>query len=141
MELEQIKMARSHGYVFVDGDPREIPNEWIAKMGKSHVLGLLGLCNDPNDVTNGEGGVVGEASEQSLRFETVYSIANCGTVDTANKDGREIEDDISTSSSDSDAGDAPEDAHAMHIIGRNENGVRCITVQEEELVWDVDVLL
>ena len=141
MELEQIKMARSHGYVFVDGDPREIPNEWIAKMGKSHVLGLLGLCNDPNDVTNGEGGVVGEASEQSLRFETVYSIANCGTVDTANKDGREIEDDISTSSSDSDAGDAPEDAHAMHIVGRNENGVRCITVQEEELVWDVDVLL
>jgi hypothetical protein len=110
-------------------------------MGKSHVLGLLGLCNDPNDDTNEEGGVGGEASEQSLRFETVHSVAICGTDDKAKKIGREIEDDISTSSSDSDAEDAPEDAHVLHIVGRIENGVRCITVQDEELVWDVDVLL
>jgi hypothetical protein len=29
----------------------------------------------------------------------------------------------------------------MHIVGRLDNGVRCVTVQEEELVWDAELLL
>jgi len=43
MELEQIKTARSHGYVFIDGDARDIPGAWTAKMGKSHVFGRIGF--------------------------------------------------------------------------------------------------
>ncbi|KAL7450076.1 hypothetical protein ACHAWC_003456, partial [Mediolabrus comicus] len=38
MELEQIKTARSHGYLFVDGSPHDIPEQWRAHMGKNHVL-------------------------------------------------------------------------------------------------------
>lgn len=132
MELEQIKMARSHGYIFVDGDPREIPNEWIAKMGKSRILGLVGLCNRSFDrIGGGEG-----ACDQSPHcFETTYS-----TVQQVSMNGRDTEDEMSTSSSDSDTL-ATEDAHVMHIVGRIENGVRCISVHDEEHVWDDDLLL
>ena len=128
MELEQIKTARSHGFVFVDGDSREIPSEWIAKMGKSHILGLLGLCK-------------GENGDASLQFESRYVVAEH---DTKNEKCNYDRDDMSvSSSSDSDEDkNAPEDEHVMHIIGRAENGVRCITLQEDsELVFDSEVLL
>lgn len=136
MELEQIKMARSHGYVFVDGDPREIPSEWIAKMGKSRVLGLVGLSAAQSFGGNGGGEVANEQSS-SPRFEVTYS-----TVEHASMDGGNAEaGNMSDSSSDSDTGDAPDDAHVMHIVGRSDNGVRCITVHDEELEWDDDLLL
>lgn len=138
MELEQIKMARSHGYIFVDGDPREISREWTIKIGKSHVLGLLGLSNSPNLVNMD--GEVGGNSALSLSFETSFSVSNCAA-EEANINERGTEDDISTSSSDSDTEDAPEDDHVLHIVGRIENGVRCITVHDEDLLWDVHHLL
>ncbi|KAL3811502.1 hypothetical protein ACHAXA_000406 [Cyclostephanos tholiformis] len=139
MELEQIKTARSHGYVFVDGDPREIPPEWIGKMGKSHVLGLLGLCNGLN-LTNPQGD---EGTSQEGRFEKHVSVANLRRDDNGGADEveQENEDQSSTSSSDSDKSDDPKDEHVMHIVGRLENGVRCITVREEDVVWDDEILL
>jgi hypothetical protein len=140
MELEQIKTARSHGYIFVDGDPREIPHEWIAKMGKSHVLGLLGLCNGPG-FTNIEQG--DEGASQELRFENQFSVAEIhkDNGSRANEDEQENDDEGSTSSSDSGKSDDPKDEHVMHIVGRLESGVRCITVREEEVVWDDEILL
>ena len=51
------------------------------------------------------------------------------------------DDDGSTSSSDSGKSDDPKDEHVMHIVGRLENGVRCITVREEDVVWDDEILL
>lgn len=137
MELEQIKTARSHGYVFVDGDSREIPPEWIAKMGKSHVLGLLGLCNR-SDLTN-----VGQEDESASIFETQFLVANLHTDNggEANEDNQKHDDEASTSSSDSGKSDAPKDEHVMHIVGRLERGVRCITVREEDVIWDDEILL
>jgi hypothetical protein len=142
MELEQIKMARSHGYVFVDGDPRDIPNEWIAKMGRSRVLGLVGLCNGSSlDSIGGDRDVV-VASERSLRFETTYRRTDYGKHEQeANMDRQLTQDDMSISSSESDAGDASDDAQVLHIVARIENGVRCITVHDEELMWDDNLLL
>ena len=129
MELEQIKTARSHGYIFVDGDPRDIPADWIAKMGKNHVIGLLGLANTPDATTSAE----------PMLFEEKYVVADHRR-SLDDKETKEIEaDEMSCSSSDSD--NAPEDEHILHIVGRLENGVRCITVQEEELVWDNELLL
>jgi len=139
MELEQIKTARSHGFVFVDGDSREIPSEWIAKMGKSHILGLLGLCNG-FDRSVGEG----ENGDASLQFENRYVVAEHDTKNEKGNGNGKNGDDISvSSSSDSDEdSNAPEDEHVMHIVGRAENGVRCITLQEDsELVFDSEVLL
>jgi hypothetical protein len=133
MELEQIKTARGHGYIFVDGDPREIPSEWIAKLGKNHVLGLLGLVNPLDDVN--------AMIHEQMIFEEKYVVADHQQqqpTDEAEK--KEDADDMSCSSSDSDA-NAPPDEHVMHIVGRLDNGVRCITVQEEELVWDDEILL
>ncbi len=137
MELEQIKMARSHGYVFVDGDPKEIPNEWIAKIGKSRVLGLVGLSTAQSFDRSGGGEVASEQSS-SPRFEITYS-----TVEQARMDGQDTEADnnMSDSSCDSDMGDAPDEFHVMHIVGRTDNGVRCITVHDEEQEWDDDLLL
>lgn len=128
MELEQIKTARSHGYVFVDGDPRGIPSEWIAKMGKSHVLGVLGLSNG-SEYDN-----EGDKEDEGLRFELDFVVAEHCT--------KEEDDDMSASSSDSDEmSNAPDDEHVMHIVGRIDNGVRCITIQEEDVVWDTEILL
>ncbi|KAL7521415.1 hypothetical protein ACHAWX_006089 [Stephanocyclus meneghinianus] len=128
MELEQIKISRGHGYVFVEGDPREIPAEWVAKLGKSHILGLLGICNVC---------YVANPTEH-FAFEEKYTVAD------HNMSSSKIEseaDDMSCSSSDSDDKGAPHDDHVMHIVGRLENGVRCITVQEEELAWNTEILL
>lgn len=130
MELEQIKTARSHGYAFVDGDPRDIPAEWIAKLGKNHVIGLLGLSNT-TDTTN---------SAEPKLFEEKYVVADHQPPVNDKETKEEVADDMSCSSSDSDA-NAPPDEHVMNIVGRFENGVRCITVQEEELVWDTELLL
>jgi len=131
MELEQIKISRGHGYVFVEGDPREIPAEWVAKLGKSHILGLLGIC-DTCEVAN---------PTELLSFEEKYSVAD-HHMSISKKQSEESEaDEMSCSSSDSDDKGAPHDDHVMHIVGRLENGVRCITVQEEELVWDAEILL
>lgn len=135
MELEQIKTARSHGYVFVDGDPRDIPSEWIAKMGKSHVLGLLGLCNVGKEGGGAENAAEGVNARDTPRFETQFSVAEQDPAE------QNIDDDMSASSSDSDVSQAPQDDHVMHIVGRIENGVCCITVQEEDLVWDTETLL
>lgn len=129
MELEQIKTARSHGYVFVDGDPRDIPADWIAKLGKNHVIGLLGLSNAK----------VASPSPEPVLFEEKYVVADHPTP-MDSKETKEEGDDMSCSSSDSDA-NAPPDEHVMNIVGRLGNGVRCITVQEEELVWDSEILL
>lgn len=137
MELEQIKTARSFGCVFVDGDPREIPSEWIAKMGKRHVVGLLGLCNGTQD------NVINEGS--ALQFETKFVVADhdAKKEPNGNVEDDEMGDDISVSSSDSDddKSNGPEDDHVMHIVGRIENGVRCITLPEEDLIWDAEILL
>ena len=140
MELEQIKTARSHGYVFVDGDSREIPHEWITKMGKSHVLGLLGLCNGSGFTNIGQGD---DGASQELGFEDQFSVAKLHTDEgsRANEEEQDNDDDGSTSSSDSGKSDDPKDEHVMHIVGRLENGVRCITVREEDVVWDDEILL
>mmetsp|Transcript_7380 Transcript_7380/g.12915 ORF Transcript_7380/g.12915 Transcript_7380/m.12915 type:complete len:663 (-) Transcript_7380:106-2094(-) len=149
MELEQIKTARSHGYVFVDGDARDIPKTWIAKMGKSHLLGLLGLCNGPDFIDGEEGNGVNNGAEdgdatQKVLFETQFSVAK-HEIDEEVVDGKEtdecVDDDISTSSSDSDNSDDPPDEHMMHIVGRLENGVRSITCDGEDLIWDTELLL
>ena len=125
MELEQIKTGRSHGYIFVDGDPRDIPAEWIAKMGKGHIIGLLGLANSDN-------------LSESVSFEEKFVVAEYQTPMEV-KETKEI-DDMSCSSSDSD-NNTPPDEHVMNIVGRMENGVRCITVQEEDMIWDDELLL
>mmetsp|Transcript_10157 Transcript_10157/g.22446 ORF Transcript_10157/g.22446 Transcript_10157/m.22446 type:complete len:944 (+) Transcript_10157:2-2833(+) len=123
MELEQIKTARSHGYLFVDGDPRQIPAEWIAKIGRSHVLGILGLCKDDDRDTFEEQFVVAE--KESDNKQKIY----------------QDQDDKSCSSSESENENAPTDEHVMHIVGRLDSGVRCVTVREEELKWDTELLL
>ncbi|KAL7550844.1 hypothetical protein ACHAWF_014043, partial [Thalassiosira exigua] len=130
MELEQIKTARSHGYVFVDGDPRDISSDWVAKMGKSHVLGVLGLCHVPVE------------EESGSIYESTFSVAEfeSGEVGGQGKDAND-DDTMSTSSSESDDSKAPPDTHVMHVVGRIKNGVRNITVQEEELVWETELLL
>ena len=51
------------------------------------------------------------------------------------------DDDISVGSSDSENSNEPPDEHVMNIVGRYDNGVRCITVHEEELEWDSELLL
>jgi serine/threonine protein kinase len=124
MELEQIKTARSHGYIFVDGNPRDIPQQWIAHMGKNHILGVLGQCAKPE----------GEAPNDVAVFEEQFVVA---------EDKNKIEDDdISVGSSDSDDDSkSPPDEHVMNIVGRFENGVRNITVHEEELEWESELLL
>eukprot|EP00804_Cyclotella_cryptica_P008349 CCRYP_018331-RA/>CCRYP_018331-RA protein AED:0.02 eAED:0.02 QI:157/1/1/1/1/1/2/138/925 len=128
MELEQIKISRGHGYVFVDGDPREIPTEWVAKLGKTHVLGLLGLAE--------VGGM--ENPIESLSFEEKFILVD-HQISTDKKESEEYEaDEMSCSSSDSYDKD---DDHVMHIVGRLANGVRCITVQEDELLWADEILL
>ena len=123
MELEQIKTARSHGYIFVDGNPQDIPEQWVAQMGKRHILGVLGQCSKP-EVSSPEDGMVFEqqivVAEQNNKIE---------------------DDDISVGSSDSEKSSDPPDEHVMNVVGRFENGVRCITVHEEELEWDSEVLL
>merc|ERR1712029_90018 len=138
MELEQIKTAKSHSYVFVDGDARDIPSTWIAKIGKGHVLGILGLCNGLNsadwDKVDHEPDT--ENRQKKQLFEQTFSIAS-------HENGRDYneqkgDDDISTSSSDSEKSGGPHDEHVMHVVGRIENGVRCITVQEEDLIWDAE---
>jgi len=123
MELEQIKTARSHGYIFVEGNPKDIPEQWIAHMGKNHVLGVLGQCAKP------EGG----AQEDGVVFEDQFVVAE--------QKNKIDDDDISVGSSDSENSNAPPDEHVMNIVGRYDNGVRCITVHEEELEWDSELLL
>jgi hypothetical protein len=139
MELEQIKTSRSHGYVFVDGDSREISREWIGKMGKSHILGLLGLCNGP-DLTKPQ---VDGGTSQEQCFQSQFSVKNLPRDNDvgADEDEQETEDGASTSSSDSGTSDDSKDDHLMHIVGRLKNGVRCITVREEDVVWDGEILL
>ncbi len=137
MELEQLKTANSPGYIFVDGDAREIPQEWIAKMGKSHVLGLLGLCNDLDDTEEQVNEQV-NGEDENAKFETQYAVADNGG--SEEKKGQVVDDDMSTSSSESDNSDAPVDDHVMHIVGRIENGVRSIAVQED-VAWDAEILL
>ena len=141
-ELEQMKTARSAGYVFVDSDARDIPGNWIAKMGKSHVMGLLGLCKDGSSESGGQDAVNNEDGnvENKLLFETQFVVAEHEN-GNATENADEIDDDISTSSSESDDELSPQDEHVMHIVGRIENGVRCITAPEEELIWDAEVLL
>ena len=145
MELEQIKTARSTGYVFVEGDAREVPTPWITKMGKSHVLGLLGTCNEPVAVGGEEGNLV-DLVEQKLHFETRHSVAKHGNSEVntnGNETGECFDDDISASSVDSVNSNIsiPVDDHVMHVVGRAENGVRCITVHDEDLIWDTEILL
>lgn len=123
MELEQIKTARSHGYLFVDGNPQDIPKQWIAHMGKNHVLGVLGQCVKPET----------EASLDGVVFEEQFVVAE--------QKNRIDDADISVGSSDSENSNAPPDEHVMNIVGRYDNGVRCITVHEEELEWDSELLL
>ena len=123
MELEQIKTARSHGYIFVEGNPKDIPEQWIAHMGKNHVLGVLGQCAKP------EGG----APEDGVVFEDQFVVAE--------QKNKIDDDDISVGSSDSENSNAPPDEHVMNIVGRYDNGVRCISVHEEELEWDSELLL
>ena len=120
MELEQIKTARSHGYIFVDGNPRDIPEQWVAHMGKNHVLGVLGQCAKPE-------------GEDPVVFEEQFVVAE-------QKSKKLDDDDISVGSSDSENSNAPPDEHVMNIVGRYDNGVRCITVHEEELEWDSELL-
>ena len=149
MELEQIKTARSHGYIFVDGDPRDIPPEWIAKMGKSHVLGVLGSCSEDSMGSNGclvDTVEQTESAEQAATFEMVFVVANQtnqNEVITGQEKDERDDDEISTSSSESGNGGSPPDAneHVMRIVGRSENGVRCITVEEEQFLWKAEVLL
>jgi len=127
MVLEQIKTARSHGYVFVDGDPRRIPEAWVSKLGKSHILGLFGLFDETSSQAGCESG--------PSSFQRDFVVAQ-------DKGGHEADDEISVSSDDSEGiDDANADEHVMHIIGRADNGVRNITISDEEVVWDVDVLL
>ena len=119
MELEQIKTARSHGYLFVDGSPHDIPEQWRAHMGKNHVLGVLGQCS--------------KSSDDAAAFEEQFVVAE--------QRDKIDDDDISAASSNSDDSNAPPDEHVMNIVGRYDNGVRCITVHEEELEWDAELLL
>jgi hypothetical protein len=119
-ELEQIKTARSHGYLFVDGSPYDIPEQWRAHMGKNHVLGVLGQCS--------------KSSDDAAAFEEQFVVAE-------QRDKIDDDDDISAASSNSDDSNAPPDEHVMNIVGRYDNGVRCITVHEEELEWDAELLL
>jgi serine/threonine protein kinase len=119
MELEQIKTARSHGYLFVDGSPHDIPEQWRAHMGKNHVLGVLGQCS--------------KSSDDVAAFEEQFVVAE--------QRNKIDDDDISAASSNSDDSNAPPDEHVMNIVGRYDNGVRCITVHEEELEWDAELLL
>jgi serine/threonine protein kinase len=134
MELEQVKTARSHGFVFLDGDARDISQEWMSYIGKRHVLGLIGTYKVPF--------VSGEVdASHDLFFETQFSVAKLQidvTAGKVNMDGQENEDDSSISSSDSGKSN---DEHVMHIVGRLENGVRCITIGEEDLVWNGEILL
>jgi len=123
MELEQIKTARSHGYLFVDGNPRDIPEQWIAHMGKNHVLGVLGQCVKPEN----------EAPMDGVVFDEQFVVAE--------QKNKIDDDDISVGSSDSENSNTPPDEHVMNIVGRYDNGVRCITVHEEELEWDSELLL
>jgi hypothetical protein len=129
MELEQIKTARNHGYVFVDGDPRDISSEWMAKLGKHHIIGLLGLSNTTDNTI----------LAQPNLFEEKYVVAD-HQLPTEDKVPKDDDDELSCSSSESDKNTPPDD-HVMHIVGRLDNGVRCVTVQEEELVWDAELLL
>jgi len=123
MELEQIKTARSHGFIFVDGNPRDIPEQWIAHMGKNHVLGVLGQCSK-SEV---------ETPHEITAFEDQFVVA-----EQINKTD---DDEISAASTDSDNSNDPPDNHIMNIVGRFENGVRCIKVYEEELEWNSELLL
>ena len=50
------------------------------------------------------------------------------------------DDDISVGSSDGENSNAPPDEEHV-MIGQYDNGVRCITVHEEELEWDSELLL
>jgi hypothetical protein len=141
MELEQIKTSRSHGYVFVDGDPRDISHEWIGKMGRSHILCLLGLYNGA-DLANSQ---VDGGNSQEQCFESQFAVKNLprnndvGAIE--DEDEKETEDGASISSSDSGKSNDSKDDHLMHIVGRLMNGVRCITVREEDVVWDGEILL
>ena len=36
----------------------------------------------------------------------------------------------------------PKDDHVvMHIVGRIENGGRCLTIQKDDVIWDNEILL
>ena len=103
-------------------------------------LGVLGLSNHEDFKVGVTGG---EEDEENVRFKIDFSVENKSNGEGAGQVGKDEceNDDISTSSSDSDGGEDPHDEHVMHIVGRIENGVRCITVIEEDLIWDMEVLL
>ena len=76
---------------------------------------------------------------QMIAEQQGISVQDLAVTDgNANMDVQENEDDSSISSSDSGKSD---DKHVMHIVGRLENGVRCITIGEEDLVWNGEILL
>jgi hypothetical protein len=101
----------------------------MAKLGKHHIIGLLGLSNTTDNTI----------LAQPNLFEEKYVVAD-HQLPTEDKVPKDDDDELSCSSSESDKNTPPDD-HVMHIVGRLDNGVRCVTVQEEELVWDAELLL
>jgi len=127
-QLEQVRMSKHPLYVFVDADPRTLPQRVLKKLARGRALCLYGLVvpSPPSDQEyDNKKNVVWESTIAYKANETI----------SAGGDGvGSCEDDaVSIRSTDSEEDEA--DSFIMKVTATCANGLRWITVEEEPDKW------
>jgi len=108
-QLEAARMSKHVLFVFVDGDPRDLPKFVQKRIARGRASALIGHCRESD----------GPSFTTRLKYDHKTDGNACvGT-----------EDDFSIRSTGSD--DEDMDDHVTEIMGSRENAIRWITIQED----------
>jgi hypothetical protein len=110
-QLEHSRMSKHPLFIFMDGDPRDLPEYIQKRMARGRVYAVIGHCKDKE--------------EKSFLGRMKYD----HKVDDDAKTVKENDDNQSIRSTDSN--DEEQDDYAMKCMGCSENSIRWITVLEE----------
>lgn len=120
-QLEASRMSKHALFIFIDGDPRDLPDFVLKRIARGRTGALVGHCKE----------------DQSLFVDSLkYDHKKDGK--PASKSVSGDSDDLSVRSTESD--DEDMDDHATQILGCRENAIRWITV-EESGEWSQDLEL
>jgi len=119
-QLEQVRMSKHPLYVFVDADPRTLPQRVVKRLARGRTLLLCGLLS---------------LDDEQSSASWVSTIAYKANEMVQERDDEE--DAVSICSNESEEDDE-RDSFTMKVCATSANGLRWITVEEEPDMWSTE---
>jgi len=119
-QLEQVRMSKHPLYVFVDADPRTLPQSVLKRLARGRTLCLFGNLSSSME-------------DNSASWESKIAYKANELVKESDDDDEEM----SIRSADSEEDDE-KDSFTMKVCATSKNGLRWITVEEEPDMWSSD---